>query len=157
VIPEVQSFSMVVFCSNGCAMEEVDESFRFSDGGGSENPNGFWDWFRKNLHKAMDSIGLQTQHFRAMQEHKIAPKDRAGALEGIIRQAHLPDELSEAVRHHALGQPPENAWDLMNLITWGTTHGTDDYAVVRRGHKAMSAFAHNVAVHKVCPLCNTQN
>lgn len=157
VIPQVQSFCMVVFCSNGCAMEEVSESFSFADGGGSQNPDGFWEWFRKNLRKAADSIGIQTQHFREMQGHRINPNERPAALEGILQQAHLPDDMEKLVRARALAQPPENAWEMMNLITYATTHATDDYEVVRKSNKAMSTFAHNVAVHKVCPLCRSQN
>ena len=155
--PVVQSFSRVVICSNGATMEEVEESFAFNSGGGRNNDGGFWDWFQANLRKAVDSISLQTQHFREMAEHKFAPKDRAAALEGIIREAHLPDELGEVVRHRALASPPQNAWELMNLVTWGTSHATNDYAVVRRAHKSLSRFAHNVSVHKVCPLCHSQN
>lgn len=157
VVPSVQSFSMVIACTNGMTMEEVDETFSFADGGGSNNPNGFWDWLRRNLRKAQDSIGIQTQHFREMQAHRIGPNERAAALEGMIRQSHLPDDLGEAVRARALAHPPTNAWELMNLITWGTTHATSDYDVVRKSQKAMSQFAHNVAVHKVCPLCSSQN
>jgi hypothetical protein len=154
VIPAVQSFSMVIACTNGLTMEEVSESFKFSDGGGSSNPNGFWDWFRKNLRKAMDSIGIQTQHFRELQAHRIAPNDRPGALEGVLQQAHLPDDLEDLVRARALAHPPENAWEMLNLITYATSHATTDYDIVRRSNKAMSTFAHNVAVHKVCPLCH---
>lgn len=157
IIPQVQSFSMVLACTNGLTMEEVNESFKFSDGGGSSNPNGFWDWFRKNLRKAADSIGIQTQHFREMQSHRIAPNDRPGALEGILQQAHLPDDLEELVRARALAQPPQNAWEMMNLITYATSHGTNDYAIVQRSNKGMSQFAHRVAVHKECPLCHHRN
>jgi len=158
IAPLVQSFSVVLACTNGMTMQEVEESFTFTGGdGGSRDPNGFWEWFRKELRAAYGSIDVQTRHFREMREHHIAPKDRAGALEGVIRQSHLPEGLAEAVRARALEQPPRNAWDLMNLVTWGTTHATDDYQVVRRSHKAMSTFAHNVAVHKVCPICRSSN
>ncbi len=156
VQPAVQSFSRVVVCSNGMTMEEIEETFAFNSGG-RNNDGGFWDWLQANLRKAVDSIPVQTQHFREMAEHKIAAKDRASALDGMIREAHLPDEVAEAVRGHALAAPPESAWELMNLITWGTSHATNDYAVVRRAHRAMSHFAHNVSIHKRCPLCHSQN
>ena len=158
VAPLVQSFSVVLACSNGMTMEEVTETFTYTgDSGGGRDPNGFWNWFGKQLRSAYGSIDAQTRHFREMREHAIAPKDRAGALEGVLRQSRLPEGVAEAVRAHALEQPPRNAWDLMNLVTWGTSHATDDYQVVRRSNQAMSTFAHNVAVHKVCPVCRSKN
>jgi hypothetical protein len=155
IAPAVSSFSLRLVCTNGAAIQEIEDTFK--DTGGSRDANGFWDWFRKNVKTAYNEIGPMTERFKGMRDHRITPKDRAGAIEGIIRQGHL-EELSEAIHARALQEPPHNAWDLLNLVTWAGTHASGgDYQLVRRANKAATTFSTNVSVHRVCPLCNSQN
>lgn len=155
---KISSFSLVLACTNGMTLMEAEQEYTYTGGnGGGQDANGFWEWFQGNLRRAYDGITVQTQRFREMREHRISPNERAAALEGMLRQSHISGELAEAIRGRALAAPPHNAWELMNLVTWGTTHATQDYQVVRRSHRALSDFTRNVAVHKVCPLCNSQN
>ena len=155
VVPQVSSFSMRLVCTNGATIQEIEETYK-ADGGGGRDANGFWDWFRNNVRSAYNSIGPMTEKFREMREHRIAPKDRAGAIESIIRSGHL-EEMSEAIHARALQEPPRNAWDVMNLVTWAGSHATDDYQQVRRANRAVTAFSKSVTVHKICPLCHSNN
>ena len=156
IAPAISSFSLRLVCTNGAAIQDIEDTFK-ADSGGSRDANGFWDWFRKTARQAYNDIGPLTEKYRQMRDHRITPKDRAGAIEGIIREGHL-EELSEAIHARALQEPPHNAYDLLNLVTWAGTHASGgDYQLVRRANKAATAFSTNVSVHKVCPLCNSQN
>ena len=88
-----------------------------------------------------------------MDRERIAPEDRASVLEAMLRSAGITGVNAEAVRAHALEEPPETAYDAHNLITWAATHILTEPRRILRARAAMATFTSETEHRRVCPVC----
>ena len=148
--PLVQSYALRLICTNGATDMEVERRFSYGEGGEGDD---VWQWFRRSISAAYKSIDRVSQRWQAMRQERIAPDQRASILEALLRESGLDRQVASAVRARALEQPPTNAWEMMNLITWASSHATDGGQAVYRAQLTAGRFAHEETHSQLCPTC----
>jgi hypothetical protein len=151
ILPTVQSYVLRLVCTNGQTSRLVLSNFT---GGGGEGDN-VWQWFRQSVRAAYDSVGDLMNRYREMINDRIPANHRAEVLEALLRNAGIKGKEAEAVRAQALANPPRNSYDMMNLITWASSHIVQTPARRQRIMSASSEFIDEADHTQVCPLCNT--
>jgi hypothetical protein len=150
--PLVQSFVLRLACINGATSRTVLAEFT---GGGGEGDN-VWQWFRQSARAAYQSLGAIVERYRAMLEERIPPEQRAGVLEQLLRQAGIAGKDAEAVRALAIQQAPRNSYEMMNLLTYASSHIIEHPERRQRALTATASFADESEHASVCPLCHTR-
>lgn len=150
--PLVQSYVLRLTCTNGQTSRTVLAEFT---GGGGEGDD-IWQWFRQSVREAYQSIGDIVNRYREMIQERIPPDQRAGILEELLRRAGITGKEAEAVRAQAIQEPPRNAYDMMNLITWASSHIVRSPERIQRALNASAAFTSESQHASICPLCQTR-
>lgn len=150
--PLVQSFVLRLACTNGATSRTVLAEFT---GGGGEGDN-VWQWFRQSVRAAYQSIGGIVERYRAMLEERIPPEQRAGVLEELLRRAGITGKDAEAVRALAIQQAPRNSYEMMNLLTYASSHIIEHPERRQRALTATASFADESEHTTICPLCHTR-
>lgn len=147
--PVVQSYVMRLVCANGLTSNDVVQEFHFSAEG-----DDVWQWFRQSVRSAYNALGRIVTRYQEMRNERIRPEDRAVMLEAMLREAGITKEAADAVRNMALQRPPQSAYDIMNLISWASSHLLESPYQVRRAQLAAASFADRVEHHRICPVCH---
>jgi len=150
-LPMVQSYAMVLACTNGATSNRVLSKFTGGSGG-----DGIWDFFRSSIRRAYGAFNSVVEEWKHLQQENIAPEDRAAMLEALIKKAQLPQEVAEAVRAMAIERPPENSWQLHNLITYASSHLLSAPKKIERAQSVAADFADEVTHARTCPLCHRE-
>lgn len=150
--PLVQSYVLRLTCTNGQTSRTVLAEFT---GGGGEGDD-IWQWFRQSVRAAYQSVGDIVNRYREMIQERIPPEQRAGILEELLRRAGITGKEAEAVRAQAIQQAPRNAYDMMNLITWASSHIIKSPERIQRALNASATFVSESEHASVCPLCHTR-
>ena len=148
VAPRVQSFVMRMVCTNGATSMDVMRDFH----AGGEGDD-VWQWFRKSIKASVRSIAPILNRWREMMEQEISPQDRVMILAALIKKSGLPPIQARAVQQRALQEPPRNNYDMMQLMTWGTSHLDMEPVALRRVRHVTEAFAHEETHARTCPVC----
>lgn len=146
-LPSVQSFVLQLACTNGNESCDVLRQYGYGEG------DDIWQFFRKSVKDAIKSVVKIAARWRQMMDDHIPPEERAMVLEAMIKEAKLPTVIAEAVRARALAQPPENAYDVMNLITYAGSHDGLEPVRAIRARRAAAKFASESEHAKICPAC----
>lgn len=150
--PLVQSFVLRMVCTNGMSSKTVLAEFVDGHGEGDD----VWQWFRQSVRAAYQSIGKVVDRYQAMVRERIPADQRAGMLEEILRQAGITGKEAEAVRAQAIQDPPRNTYDMMNLITWASSHIIRSPERIQRALNASATFTSESQHATICPLCQTR-
>ena len=150
--PLVQSFVLRMVCTNGMSSKTVLAKFVDGHGEGDD----VWQWFRQSVRAAYQSIGKVVDRYQAMVRERIPADQRAGMLEEILRQAGITGKEAEAVRAQAIQDPPRNTYDMMNLITWASSHIIRSPERIQRALNASATFTSESQHATICPLCQTR-
>lgn len=148
--PLVQSFALRLACINGMTSTEVMQEFRFTGGEGDD----IWQWFRQSVGRAYRSIGRMATQYRKMRERRIPARDRSLMIEAMLRQSRVSNEVAEGVRARALEEPPQNEYDILNLITWASSHLIEEPQQIRRVQLVAANFASESEHQRICPVCH---
>jgi hypothetical protein len=151
--PSVQSFVLRLACTNGATSRTVLAEFT---GGGGEGDN-VWQWFRQSVRAASQSLGNIVERYRQMLEERIPPEQRAGVLEELLRQAGIIGKDAEAVRALAIQQAPRNSYEMMNLITYASSHIIEHPERRQRALNAAASFVDDSEHSTTCPLCHARH
>jgi hypothetical protein len=150
--PLVQSYVLRLACTNGATSKTVLAEFT---GGGGEGDD-VWQWFRQSVHAAYQSIDNIVNRYRQMIQERIPADQRAGILEELLHRAGITGKEAEAVRAQAIQQAPRNTYDMMNLITWASSHIIQSPQRIQRALNASATFVSESEHASVCPLCHTR-
>ena len=150
--PLVQSYVMRLACTNGMTSKTVLAEFT---GGAGEGDN-IWQWFRQSVRAAAQSVNSIVERYREMTNERIPADQRAGVLENLLRQAGITGKDAEAVRAQAIQAPPHNSYDMMNLITWASSHIIREPSRIQRALNTSATFASESEHASVCPLCHAR-
>lgn len=150
--PLVQSFVMRLACTNGAIDNQVLREFH----GGGEGDDVF-QWFRKSLHDAYGSLGAIVNRYREMVGERIPANQRALMLEEMLRKAKICGELADTIRARAIQEPPRNAYEMMNLLTWASTHAIREPAQIRRVQLVAASFVSEEEHSTYCPMCHSRH
>ena len=149
VQPLVQSYVLRLACINGAISMDVINEFKFAGDGDS-----IWQFFRQSVRQSYRAVDSIIAHWRNMIAQVVAPEDRAMLLEALLKQAKVGKYAGEAVRARALQEPPQNAYNLMNLLTWASSHLLESNEMARRTQVVAANFAQETAHRRVCPVCH---
>jgi len=150
--PLVQSYVLRLTCTNGATSKLVLAEFA---GGGGEGDD-VWQWFRQSVRAAYQSIGDIVNRYRQMIQERIPPEQRAGILEELLHRAGITGKEAEAVRAQAIQEAPRNTYDMMNLITWASSHIIRSPERIQRTLNASATFTSESQHATICPLCRTR-
>ena len=159
VNPMVQSYIVRLACTNGMTSNTVVREFQFNgdgDGGhsgGSGGGDNIWHWFRDSVRDAYGSLDSIVGQYRQMIDQNIAPTDRATILEAMLKESGITGQNADTVRALALQQPPENRYDMINLISYASSHILGNPHQVRRAQQAVANNTNDDAHARVCPAC----
>ena len=155
-IPSVQSYVLRLVCTNGMTDNAVLRQFTYGGGGGGEGDD-VWQWFRNSTREAYGALEGIVNRYRELSNERIRPEDRAGMLEAMLREARITGELAEVVRARALERPPTNRFQLLNLISYATSHDVEEPRRVRQGQLAVANHVAERDHGRICPVCHTQS
>jgi len=147
----VQSYCQRLACTNGAVSSDVVREFGFGDGDGN-----IWNWFKKSMRDGFGSLGNIVNRWRQMSEEHISPEDRNLVLESLLKRAGIRGADADVVRANALSRPPENAYDMMQLVTWASTHHLTNPRAIMRAQQAAAVFSDETEHQRVCPTCHKQ-
>jgi hypothetical protein len=164
-IPSVQAYALRLECTNG--MTSMINFGEFSGGGGGGHSHGdnggnsrgnesggdFWNWFRVSVKKAYGSLDKVVATWRKLVDEKIDPKDRAAIMAAMLKQAHLKGEVAEGIRAMALENPPENSWDILNYMTYASSHLLESPKEIVTTMNAAADYAAAETHQRICPVC----
>ncbi len=146
--PMVETYVLRLLCTNGMTGTSVLEQFKFTGG------DSFWSWLRHSVKQAYKSLDGVVARYQELRNEAIPAAERAAALEAFIREARLSGPDADAIRARALAAPPENHFDLLNLMTWASSHAIADPVRARRAQLATSAWASRDTHARTCPVCH---
>ncbi len=152
VMPIVQSYVLRLICTNGATNKTVLSQFT---GGGGEGDD-IWQWFRQSVAAAYQSLGAVVERYQQMIRERIPADQRAAMLEALLKEARITGKAAEAVRAHALEEPPRNTYEMVNLITWATSHIIEEPRERHRALAASAGFTSEGQHASICPLCQTR-
>lgn len=150
VLPTVQSYALRLECTNGATTNDVVRSYGYGEG------DNLWQWFRHSIRRAYNAIGPIIARWQRMIEENIPPADRAMVIEGLIKQAKLGKQEADTVRSIALQDPPENAYDALNLITYATSHVVEDPVRIMRAQRVAAEYDAETTHRRICPVCRRE-
>jgi len=152
VFPAVQSYALVLNCTNGATTNNVLAEFKHYRGGGGEGDE-IWQFFRQSIRKAYGSFSQVVNGFQKLLHERVSDRDRAAMLEALIIRAKINPEVAKAVKAMAIERPPRNAWEMVNLITYASSHLLEAPKQVATAQKVAADFADEAMHAKTCPLC----
>ena len=152
-IPSVVSYIKRWFCLNGASSFNQISEFKFT-GGVGDSGGSFWPWLNSSVKRAYRAFDGILNEWRALITQDISPADRAGILDALLKKSGLNADAADSVRAHALEEPPSNAYDIMNLLTWGSSHIEVEPVRVLRARRAAHDFSHERTHDRSCPFCH---
>jgi len=153
VMPSVQSYVLRLVCTNGATSKTVLSQFT---GGGGEGDD-IWQWFRQSVAAAYRSMGAVVERYQQMIQERIPADHRAAMLEALLKEAGITGKAAEAVRAQAIQEPPRHSYDMVNLITWATSHIIEKPRERQRALEASASFTAETEHARTCPLCRTRS
>jgi hypothetical protein len=154
VTPVVQSYAVVLNCTNGATSNVVLSEFRGGRPGGGNEGDDIWQWFRASVKRVYNSFDQVVGQWKKLQGENIPPADRARMLAALLKKAQITGEIADAVMAMAVENPPRNAWDMHNLITYASSHLLTVPRQVDRTQRAAADFADETSHARSCPLCH---
>jgi len=151
IVPEVQAYVLRLMCTNGVTTNDVLRKFDYGGNGGGEN---FTRWLRQSIRDSYRAVGGIVTRWRQMIEEELRPEDRAMVLETMIREAGITKDAAQAVRNLALREPPNNTYDIINLISWASSHLLESPRQVMRARQAVANFTERTEHQRICPVCH---
>lgn len=151
VRPLVQSYVMRLVCTNGMTANNILREFRA--GGNGDGDGDLWNWFSNSIRDSYQALDAIVMRYRQMTTERIPAGQRAMLLEGLLREAHISGEDADAVRARAIEAPPRNMYDLVNLITWASSHVIREPRRVRQAMLTTANFTGQETHAQVCPVC----
>ena len=150
--PLVQSYVLRMTCTNGQSSKTVLAEFTGGHGEGDD----VWQFFRQSVRAAYQSMGAIVNRYRNMIRERVPADQRAGMLGELLRQAGITGKEAEAVRAQAIQEPPRNTYDMMNLVTWASSHVVKSPEKIQRALNASATFVSETEHASVCPLCHAR-
>jgi len=149
--PLVQAYTSRLVCLNGMTDMRVYNSWKHSGGNGSSE---FEEWLHVSVKDAIGSFEGIVERYKVLAMTSISAHDRPAILEALLQEAYMGKVANDAVKAKALEEVPETAWDMVNLVSWATSHIVEEPARIGYGMAAAANFVHSDAYLKSCPVCH---
>ena len=149
--PVVQAYGLRLICMNGAVSNTVFDTYSLA---GSPTADDIEEWLTSQVRVAYESLPDTIARYKTLSNDVIEPSDRALLIEGLVKRAGLRGSDVKALWAKATEEPPQTAYDIMNLMTWVTSHYMLDASSIARAQSAVAAFVEEEAHNKICPTCN---
>lgn len=149
--PYVQAYAVRRVCMNGATSNTIIRELTYTGGEGDD----VWQWFRTSLKEAYGGFDQTIGEYRRMIGENVPPEQRAAVLEALLRQAKISGKPADAIRARALQEPPRNAYDMFNLITWGATYAIERPQAQLVARNAAAEFSSVTEHARICPVCHS--
>lgn len=149
--PRVWAYTSRLACTNGAIATDVIHTFSYSGNGNDEE---FAGWLKDAVAKALKGFDSILVQYKAMAGSAINSEQRANILNYLLHETELGRAANRAVRAKAINEPPENMWDMFNLVSWATTHVIEDPDRIFGSMLRIGNMAGEHEMHGICPFCN---
>jgi len=156
-VPSVSSYILRLMCTNGQTTSDILREFQFTGGDDGGNSGNFWTWLNRATRDSYGAVDRIATRYRKLMQEDIPSGQRAQMLTALLNKARINQEASDAIRARALEMPPTNSFELMELLTWGSSHAIQEPKEVLRVRRAADKFAHEKTHARNCPLCHHSN
>ena len=146
--PVVQAYGQRLVCTNGMTAMTVLESHTLTG-----NQDETEAWLREAVKTAYTGLESAVLRWREMAGFTIRPQDRSLLLGGLAKDSKLSGTAQAALYAQGTEEPPETAYDVLNLMTWLTSHVLENPQRIARAQAATARFAQDEIYHKHCPTC----
>ena len=154
-VPSVEAFNERLVCTNGMTARDFAQEWRHAGGrGGAGEGDDIWQFFRKANRDAYAAFGRTVERYDELAQTSINPEDRGMILEALMREGGIRGDLAAAVRNDAITSPPEDEWDMVNLISRVTSHVLEDPREIVRAQRAAAGFVAADEHSRTCPSCS---
>ena len=150
--PVVQTYVLRLACTNGATSTTVIEDYSLGIDSDPSNEN-VYDWLIETSKQAYEGLPVVAAQWQALSEDRIRPSDRALLIGGLAREAKVRGDAADALWAKATEEPPETAYDVLNLMTWLSSHVVNDPILVARIQRASANFVAENTHSKFCPTC----
>lgn len=150
--PMVQSYVLRLACTNGATSNNILREFRPSGGEGDD----IWQWFRQSLRDSYQALDGIVNRYREMIQERIPANQRATTLEALLVHARITGEDADAIRARAIEEPPRNTYEMVNLITWASSHVIREPQRILRSLQVAATFTSTQEHDRICPVCHTR-
>lgn len=151
--PEIQSFVVRLACTNGAESTEYLSHYSGGGGNGNSKDDNPWKWFKKSMRDAYNALDRIIENWRGLKSELVSPEERAAVLARLLQEAKLSQEARSAVHAKAHTEPPQDMYDMMNLITWASTHVLQRPSEIVRARRTAAEFAAASTHARICPSC----
>lgn len=153
--PSVEAYVLRLECTNGATSTHTLREFILT-GGGDGGGDNIWNWLRDSTRDAYKQVRQIAGDYRRLREEAVSDRDRAMVLANLLKEARLSQEEVAAIQARALEAPPQNAYDVMNLMTWASSHVVTEPSRIFRAQKAARSFASEAEHARTCPVCRSK-
>lgn len=151
--PMIQSYVLRQQCMNGQTSNVVANRYHFSRGSGGGEGDDIWQFFRRGIRAAYNSVDRIVNRYQAMIQHEVPAEERALVIAAMLKEAGIGGAEADAVRQRAIAHPPQNSYDVLNLLTWATSHVITKPERVVKAQQAIAGFIVESEHSKYCPTC----
>lgn len=148
--PSVESYVLRLSCTNGMTSNDVFQKFGHGEG------DDVWHFFRQAVRAAVRALARIAGRYIQMMRDNIPPDQRALVLEAMIKEARISPEIADAIRARAIAEPPRTAYDVMNMITYASSHDLTEPKEVIRAQRAAAKFIDESEHTRLCPTCRSK-
>lgn len=152
IAPFVQSYVQRLACTNGQVTNDILREFRPAGGGGEGDD--IWQWFRQSIQQSYGSLDRIITRYREMVNERIPANARAMMLEALLKDAKITGDDADAIRSLAIQDPPRNSYELLNLMTFASSHIIREPARIRRVQQISASFTSQREHAQLCPICH---
>ena len=146
-VPEVQNFVLRLMCVNGMTSTEFINSY-------TTGPiDEVIPWYQNSIMRAYESLGGVLDKWNTLAEEGLSPVDRTLLLNGLIKAAKMPASEVEIIHQRALINPPETSYDVLQLLTWASSHVIEEPLGILRAQNAAASFIDEQQHSMFCPTC----
>ena len=149
--PAIQTFALRQVCVNGMTATTVLEQYTLDTGYG-EDPQ-VYGWARDTAKLAYDGLPEVVSQWQTLAGDSITQEDRALLLTALATRAKLRGKDAAALWARATEEPPQTAYDVLNLMTWVTSHVMSDPSRIIRAQQVSANFVAEELHQKQCPTC----
>ena len=146
--PMVSTYGLRLVCTNGMTANTVFDTYMMT-----EDVVDTRAWMAQTVSDAYESLDDTVQEWRSMAGFTVSPSDRSLLLGGFIKDARLTGKEQTALLSKATDETPETAFDVLNLLTWLSSHVIQDPTRVRRAQNVAARFIEDEVYHRNCPTC----
>jgi hypothetical protein len=125
----------------------------FQTGGEGDD---LWQWFRQSLRSAYGSLDGIINRYREMIDERIPADRRAMMLEAMLQESRITGEDADVIRARAIEAPPRNTYELLNILTWASSHVIREPQRRLRAMSTAAAFTGRREHAQICPLCHSR-